>query len=112
MALFSSGRPASHPPADRITLKSWDKEGKEKKRRGEEEERRKDIKRTGGKKDRPRVDLEGGPAQPGFFHSFLYVVVARHDDDDEKDVKQIERLLEQMKRMRMVLHQLKKLIHL
>ena len=64
-------RPASRPatlPADRLTLKSWDKGGKEKKRkRGGKEERRKDIKWIGGKNDRPRVDLEGGPAQHRLF---------------------------------------------
>ena len=53
-------------PADRLTLKSWIME--ERRKRGNEEwrkegkERRKDVKRTEGKKDRLRVDLECGPS--------------------------------------------------
>ena len=35
------------------------------------EERRIDIKRSGGKKDRPRVDLKCGPALPSLFITVL-----------------------------------------
>ena len=62
-------RPPSQP-ADRLTLKSWDE--------GEKEKMRKGVIRTEGKKDRPRLDLEGGPAQPSLFFSLIIKIVGDH----------------------------------